>query len=143
MHKTKCSKETKDKIIKIHEAKSSAIYINNEDQDDFFLIHHDGCVVINKSGADFILLKSDLKSLAIIELKGISVKDAYNQIVETTKYVNSTNLSTAKKTAIIVNRFWPKATVSLQTLQQRYAKDFKSKLLAARHLSTKKYKEII
>lgn len=142
MQNSHCSLPTKNKIIKIHEPRSSTIYIDNQEENDFFLIEYDGCIVNNKTGADFILAPADLSCLTIIELKGGEVKDAYYQIVETTKHLNSNGYQKIKKSAVIVNRSWPKATLSVQTLQSQYARSLKSKLFAVRHLEKKKYSEI-
>lgn len=142
MQNSKCALPTNNKIIKIHEPKSSTLYVENKEEAAFFLIQYDGCIVNNKTGADFILASNDLSKLTIIELKGGAVKDAYTQIVETTKNLNSSGYQKTKKSAVIVNRCWPKASLSLQTLQSLYAREHRAKLFAARHLSTKKYQEI-
>lgn len=142
MQNSRCSLPTKNKIIKIHEQKSSTLYVDNKEEAAFFLIQYDGCIVNNKTGADFILAANDLSKLTIIELKGGAVADAYKQIVQTTKNLNSSGFQNTKKSAVIVNRCWSKASLSLQTLQNSYAREHKAKLFATRHLSTKRYQDI-
>jgi len=101
------------KKIKIHEAKSSTIYIENSNSEEYYLIKYDSCIVQNQEGADYLISKVDLTSVCIIELKGSDVNKAFQQISTTT-----TNLKThhfkIQKSAIIVNTAWPKASTSLQ-----------------------------
>lgn len=131
-----CSIYTNNKIIKISEKESSTLYINNIKQDYVYLVRYDGCTIKNKRGADFILIDNSISSYCVIELKGRNVEDAFKQIKETLIDLSTTH-NRIKKSGIIVNKVWPKASTTLQKLQQKLAKDCKARLHAARHDSTK------
>src|SRR5690606_30681341 len=116
MHTTQCATKNNHKKIKIYEPKSSTIYIENSSEFDYYLIKYDGCIVNNQEGADYLISKIDLTSVCIIELKGSNVDKAFQQISTTTINLNKTVFSNSKKSAIIVNTSWPKASTSLQIL---------------------------
>lgn len=143
MHTTHCSTKSNYKNIKVHEPKSSTIYIENKDQLEYYLIKYDGCIVKNQEGADYLLSKTDLTSICIIELKGSDIEKAFRQISTTTDNLKTTSFSKSRKSAIIVNTTWPKASTSLQSLMQRYYSTYRGKLYAARHLSSKKFTDIL
>ncbi|WP_155895417.1 hypothetical protein [Comamonas aquatica] len=143
MHTSKCSAKNNHKKIKIHEAKSSTIYIENSNSEEYYLIKYDSCIVQNQEGADYLISKVDLTSVCIIELKGSDVNKAFQQISTTTTNLKNTSFSKSKKSAIIVNTAWPKASTSLQLLMQKYYSNHKGRLYAARHLSSKQFSEIL
>lgn len=137
MHNNKeCSDLVSHKIIKISERESSTLYINNNNQKSAYIVRYDGCSIKNKKGADFIIVNEDASSFCVIELKGRNVEEAYTQIKQT--LINlSTNQIKIKKSGVIVNKVWPKASTSLQKLQQDLAKNLNARLHAARHASSK------
>lgn len=143
MHKSACSVQDNRRIIKISEPKSSTLYIENHDRLYYHVIKYDGCVVQNTIGADYLIAKLDLTSVCIIELKGSDIKQAYNQICATTAALKNTDLANSRKSAIIVNTSWPKASPTFHSLMQKYYSTHKGKLHAVRHKNTTTITEIL
>lgn len=124
-----CVKNTSDKIIKIEEG-GKPLYFENTEKTTAEVGHVDGCIV----GADEDVercdyyLRTDDKSLYLIEFKGSDIAKAVRQIKSTIEHLFKAERSTKKIGIIVCNRN-PKHGTDFQNAKLRLAKFAKANSL--------------
>ncbi len=127
MIKAECKSFVKDSIVKVSERKSRHATFNNKAKAEFIKIQYDGCCKLNKIACDWVLVKSDVGTLAI-ELKGADIDHACVQIEETLNEISKQSDLPKKFSALIVCSRVPKVDTKVQRAKQRLAKQFRAPL---------------
>lgn len=101
-----CSEKTRDSKIKVEEKGKKAVILNKNNE-EFFKINIDGCLIKNKTAADKAIKKVSTNKqegckLLIIELKGTDIDKAVDQIDATINFIKSEDTDCKKIAALIV-----------------------------------------
>lgn len=129
----KCIETTNVTLIQVEEIGRKATFQNTK-RENYLKIEVDGCVMVNRKAADWLIVKPDVGSI-IIELKGRDVEHAVNQISETAKFLMENKDLSGKFSALIVCNQFPRASPSIQKKMNSFRKMYNAPL----HVVTKNY----
>ena len=108
-------RERRDSLIVLKEKKSK-ITLLNPDKKLYHEVKVDGDLYAitetQEKKCDYLELGKDTSDAVFIELKGIDIETAYEQLLESAKNINVGSVS--KKVAIVVSPHIPKANVKFQ-----------------------------
>ncbi|WP_370678608.1 hypothetical protein [Comamonas sp. GB3 AK4-5] len=134
----------KESLIKIHDQKSSSLFIkNNQPASTLIEFFYDGKIVKNVIACDRILICDQSTNISAVELKGSDLRHAMEQLEETFKRENIKS-STSKKTAVIV---YSQSPSNISTAKQNFAekmfKTYKARVFYCKSGSNVSYSEIL
>lgn len=123
--KQECTENTKNKIIVFQENRSKLIILN-KNQINTNKITVDDCEITEGLRCDFMLLGDNIEYF--IELKGQDIEHAIKQLISTINKLSSNPKSTEKTSFVICTRS-PINSASIQNLQVKFKKEFRSNLI--------------
>lgn len=119
--------------IKVEQHGKSAVF-ENPNRDEYFVTTTDGGILGNQRVADYVVSRVGIGDL-IVELKGKDVDTACKQIEATISLVNACTSQTRKGKSkrgpiagLIVCTRVPKLDTKAQSLRNRFAKQYRSRL---------------
>lgn len=116
----KCSKSVRCSKIKVAEKGKSAIIVN-ENRERYSTIKVDGCLVENEMAADWVISKKDVGDV-IIELKGVNIDHATEQVLRTARILTESGMFKSKLAGLIVGQRYPKFDTKVQRAEREFAK---------------------
>jgi len=119
----RCIKKVADSNIVIRDKKSRSAHFKNPERIPFKIIHFDGCVVFNKTAADYIIEKDSVGRI-IVELKGSDIKKAVEQVAATIRYLKENNLTPLPKGCLIIGTSFPGGQASSQRYKITIKREF-------------------
>lgn len=132
MTASKCRKTVHDSLVKVCEGRRSAV-VRNSARESYMVTKVDGCLLHNVVAADWVISKEGFGDL-IIELKGVDVSHAFEQVYATAEYwISETSFGNGKLAGLIVCRQSPRETSSIQRKKRKFFKRFRSSM----HVETK------
>ena len=123
-----CAKKTNDSKIKLSEKKSkSHVVFLNLERETYFVIRVDGCVVRNEVASDFALSKLGIGEI-IVELKGMDVDHAVEQIMATSKMWKEKKYISGKIAGLVICTRKPSFDTKVARFASKFMKEFKAPL---------------
>ncbi|MBR7800503.1 hypothetical protein [Undibacterium fentianense] len=129
--KSQFYKKTNSSKIKVEENGKQAVFLN-PNRSAYFVIRVDGHLIKNKVACDFVVSKEEFADL-MIELKGMDVDHAVEQVLSTAKFWHDTALREGKIAALVVSSRYPRFDSKVARYKEKFARQFKGPL----HLVTK------
>ncbi|WP_306393237.1 hypothetical protein [Telluria beijingensis] len=123
---TAFAKSIKHSKIKIEENGRKAIFLNAT-KETFHLVQVDGALLKNVVASDFVLAKLKVGDL-VIELKGMDVDHAVEQVFETASYWRDKNYRQGGIAALIVSSRVPAFNTKIAKYAARFKKSFNGPL---------------
>ena len=124
-----CCEKTKASKIKVSENGKHATFINKE-KALYHRIKVDGCMFNNETACDWLVTRHPTESV-VIELKGVNVDHALNQIEVSFEKLQAAGKLTGKLGALIVcskTSRHPSFTSKLQKMKEKLAKSYQAPL---------------
>lgn len=125
------TKSVKFKKIKISENGRTAIFLNPQ-QDRYYVVSVDGNLLKNVTASDYVISRHKIADI-IIELKGMDVDHAVDQILATADYWQKNNLRTGKIAALVVSSRAPRFDTKVQRATTKFYEKFKGHLHIVRN----------
>ncbi|GAA0238099.1 hypothetical protein GCM10009125_28700 [Castellaniella daejeonensis] len=115
-----CSQSVRHTRVCVSEKGKSATILN-EDKEKFIKTQIDGCLVQNETSADWMVSKNGVGRL-IIELKGVDISHAAEQVMETIDFLRRSGFGGQKTAGLIVGRRYPKFDTKVQKIKRDFSK---------------------
>jgi hypothetical protein len=117
-----CSVERTVSRVLVEECQRKATFLNHKNE-KFVVTKVDGCLIKNAIAADYVVSRQGVGDV-IVELKGRDVDHAVKQIEATARHWISESLGAGRMAGLVVCRQFPKASASVQKIQQRFTRAF-------------------
>jgi hypothetical protein len=129
-----CQHETTDSQIRVREIGRQAI-VMNEQRRVFTVTKVDGCVIVGAPACDWAISQTEAGDV-FIELKGVDVAHAIEQLEATICYWKDKNYLKGRVGALVVCSQYPKVSTFVQRARLRFLKKFNAPLqVVSRNLS--------
>jgi hypothetical protein len=119
-----CLLVNKNSKVTIKENGKQAIFLNPE-RSVYFVIRVDNCVVKQAISSDYVVSKTKIGDV-IIELKGMDVDHAVEQVFATAQFWADNKLREGKIAGLIVCSRKPSFDTKIQRFQAKFAQKFKA-----------------
>lgn len=121
-----CIKNTTDSNIKFEENGKKVIFINQK-RLEYKKVQVDGCTIIDDARCDWLLLSNDEHEERYVELKGVNVKHAIEQLE---KSINSLGeYDDNRHSYVICTNVAPQLTTNIQFKKLYFKKRYNSDLI--------------
>lgn len=127
-----CVFDTTDSFVKVSGEHGRKVVVRNSPKEKYKRSKVDGCLVTNKTAADWVISKVNVGDV-IIELKGKNVDHAVEQVKETIEYWISNKLINGRISSLIVCSEYPRFDTKVQRARDFLARQYKAPL----HVVTK------
>lgn len=141
MIRDECVEQTTQRKIRFEERGRKAIFLNSN-EDRFFRVRVDGCVITQALAADWVLSKRDLGEV-IIELKGRNVEHGIKQIRATAEFWTTRRLRSGAISGLLVCSQFPRADTSVQRAKQEFSRQFRGPLHVVSHNGEFEFKRVL
>lgn len=123
-----CRNPTSDSKIKVAEGARSAIFRNSA-RALYFRTRVDGCLLKNVTAADFVVTCTGVGSV-IVELKGVDVEHAVEQVDATANYLKGCTAadSILPLAGLVICSRYPRFDTKLQSITKKFVKRHKAPL---------------
>jgi hypothetical protein len=121
-----CATQTKGGRIVVSENRSSATFVNPS-RHSVTTIRVDGCMLKNTIAADYVVVGPEQFAI-IVELKGVDVSHAVDQISATARFWKLQCPEHARLAALIVCARYPRIDTKVQRVKQQLRRELNIKL---------------
>lgn len=126
MSLAKCQEATTVSRIKVEENRKQVIFLNLLNE-PYLKVRHDGCMVRQQVGCDWVVSKSGMGHV-FIELKGKDIKHATEQILAAVEYWTQNGFTDGKVAGLIIGNQYPRIDTQIQRAMQIFSQKYKGKL---------------
>lgn len=126
-----CQESTTVSRIKVEENKKWVIFLNLSNE-PYLKTRHDGCVVKQQVGCDWVVSKANTGDV-FIELKGKDIKHATEQVLATVEYWKQNGFTNGRLAGLIVGNQYPRIDTQIQKAMQTFARKYKGVLKVYSH----------
>jgi len=122
----RCQQILTDSRIKVEESGRKAIFLN-AGREEYIRTQIDGCLLNGARACDWAVSKPDLGDV-LVELKGVNVSHAIDQLEAGAHYWLGSGLATEHLGMLIVCAQYPRMSTQVQRAQARFKKLFRAPL---------------
>jgi hypothetical protein len=123
---SQCVKVNRNSKVTVKENKKQAIFLNPA-KEPYDVIHVDGCVIVQNTSCDYVVSKNEVGDI-LIELKGMDVNHAVEQIMATAQFWSENDFRTGRIAGLVVSSRKPSNDTKIQRFQLAFLKKYKSPL---------------
>ena len=115
-----CTQSVRCTKISVKEKGKSATIVNNA-RETYRKTQVDGCLLEHETAADWVVSKKGVGDV-IIELKGVDIVRANEQILRTAEHLKKEGIAEGLMAGLIVGRRYPKFDTKVQKAQREFSK---------------------
>lgn len=123
--------EVRHSKVAVKEKGKQAIFVN-EERKLFYIIRVDGNLIKNEISSDYVVRKAEVGNV-IIELKGMDVDHAVEQILATARYWKKNGYKNSPVAGLVVCSRKPSFDTKVQRHRSKFAKEFNGPLHVVSH----------
>lgn len=131
MELNNCSNASRSSKIKVEEKGKKATFLNGQ-REEMIRTKIDGCLIKNSIACDWAVSKKGVGDV-VIELKGVDVSHATEQILTTAKWWQTGGRSNGAIAGLIVCTQFPRFSTKIQKAKDRLRKELRAPLHVVPH----------
>jgi hypothetical protein len=112
-----CRQLKTDKLIVVEEKKKK-FTLDNQNRKNIYQVKVDGCLIAEGCKCDYLFEVDEITKVYYVELKGKDISHAFEQLVSTVKFCNSTHQKILRECHIVMSSS-PKISTKIQILKKK------------------------